>query len=75
MTNKTVNVTIRMDEKVKERAEVLFNELGMNMTTAINIFLKQAIRDNGIPFKIDAFSKTKDIKMTIDDDDDLKDIF
>lgn len=46
------NMNIRMDEEVKAQAEGLFSELGMNMTTAINIFLKQAIRVNGIPFEI-----------------------
>lgn len=46
------NMNIRMDEDVKAQAESLFSELGMNMTTAINVFLKQAIRENGIPFEI-----------------------
>ncbi|MFI3175277.1 MAG: type II toxin-antitoxin system RelB/DinJ family antitoxin [Bacillota bacterium] len=46
------NMNIRMDETVKKQAEELFSDLGMNMTTAINIFLKQAIRENKIPFEI-----------------------
>ncbi len=46
------NMNIRMDEAVKKQAEELFSDLGMNMTTAINIFLKQAIRENKIPFEI-----------------------
>ncbi|MBQ8588530.1 MAG: type II toxin-antitoxin system RelB/DinJ family antitoxin, partial [Clostridia bacterium] len=37
---------------VKKKAETLFSEIGMNMTTAINIFLKQSIRENGIPFEL-----------------------
>jgi DNA-damage-inducible protein J len=41
-----------MNEELKKKAEKLFSELGMNMTTAINIFVKQAVYDRGIPFKI-----------------------
>ena len=50
MANTSMN--IRMDAEVKRQAEALFGEIGMNMTTAINIFLKQAIRQNGIPFEL-----------------------
>ena len=50
MANTSMN--IRMDSEVKRQAEALFSEIGMNMTTAINIFLKQAIRENGIPFEL-----------------------
>lgn len=50
MANTSMN--IRMDADVKRQAEALFGEIGMNMTTAINIFLKQSIRENGIPFEL-----------------------
>ena len=50
MENTTVN--IRTDKEVKLAAEKIFEELGLNMTTAINIFLKQTIRENGIPFEL-----------------------
>jgi len=48
----TTNLNIRTDKEVKERAEVLFSELGLTMTTAINMFLRTAIRENGIPFAL-----------------------
>lgn len=48
----TTNLTIRMDKELKEQAEQLFSELGMNMTTAFNIFLRQAVRQGKIPFEI-----------------------
>ncbi|MDY2735597.1 type II toxin-antitoxin system RelB/DinJ family antitoxin [Intestinibacter sp.] len=48
----TTNVTIRMDEELKKQAEDLFSDLGMNMTTALTIFVKQAIREQKIPFTI-----------------------
>lgn len=48
------NVNIRMDEDVKQQADKLFKELGLNMTTAVNVFVKQAIRQGRIPFVISA---------------------
>ena len=52
MANNTTNLSIRMDTKLKKQAEQLFKELGMNMTTALNIFLIQAVRQGKIPFEI-----------------------
>lgn len=48
----TTNLNIRTDKEMKERAEAIFFELGLNMTTAINIFLRTTIRENGIPFAL-----------------------
>jgi DNA-damage-inducible protein J len=45
-------MNIRMDSDVKKQAERLFAEIGINMTTAINIFLRQSIRQQGIPFEL-----------------------
>ncbi len=50
-TNMT-NLNIRTDKDVKAAAERIFEELGLNMTTAVNIFLRQSIRENGIPFDL-----------------------
>ena len=47
----SVNVTIRVDKDVKKQAEVLFNDLGLNLSSAINMFLHQAIAEQAIPFK------------------------
>lgn len=46
------NLNIRTDKDIKERAEEIFSELGLNMTTAINMFLRTTIRENGIPFNL-----------------------
>jgi DNA-damage-inducible protein J len=48
----TINVTIRLDREVKEDAERLFSELGMNLSTAFNIFARQSLRQGKIPFEI-----------------------
>jgi DNA-damage-inducible protein J len=52
MSGNTVNVTIRLDREVKESAERLFGDFGMNLSTAFNIFARQAIRQGRIPFEI-----------------------
>ena len=46
----TTNLNIRTDKAIKNQAEEIFNELGLNMTTAVNMFLRAAIREHGIPF-------------------------
>ncbi len=48
----TTTLNIRTDKEVKAQAEKLFEALGLNMSTAVNIFLRQAIRENGIPFEL-----------------------
>ena len=48
----TINVTIRLDREIKENAERLFNDLGMNLSTAFNVFARQSLRQGKIPFEI-----------------------
>lgn len=48
----TTTLNIRTDKEVKVQAEKIFDALGLNMSTAVNIFLRQAIRENGIPFEL-----------------------
>ena len=48
----TSNISIRMDSNLKAAAEELYEELGMNLSTAFNIFVRQSLRERGIPFKI-----------------------
>ncbi|GHU79653.1 hypothetical protein FACS1894191_2940 [Clostridia bacterium] len=45
-------VNIRIDDNLKAQADALFDELGLNMTTAFNIFVRQTVRQGGIPFAI-----------------------
>ena len=48
----TSNISIRMDSNLKPEAEDLYEELGMNLSTAFNIFVRQSLRERGIPCKI-----------------------
>ncbi|MCL2152573.1 MAG: type II toxin-antitoxin system RelB/DinJ family antitoxin [Oscillospiraceae bacterium] len=48
------NVTIRVDPDIKTDAETLFSKLGISMSGAVNLFFRQAIRLQSIPFEIKA---------------------
>ena len=47
-------ISLRVDEEVKRNAEKTFNDIGLSMSTAINIFLKKVARENRIPFELSA---------------------
>lgn len=46
------NLNIRTDKDIKEQADKIFSSLGMNTTTAVNLFLRAVIREQGIPFPL-----------------------
>ena len=48
----TSNISIRMNSDLKAAAEALYEELSMNLSTAFTIFVRQSLRERGIPFKI-----------------------
>ena len=63
----TVNLNIRTDKEIKEKAENIFQELGINMTTAINMFLRTSIRENGIPFDLKIDTVNDETKIAIEE--------
>lgn len=52
MNNASTNITVRLDSDVKRECEGIFGDLGMNLTTAINVFLRKSIRVGGFPFDV-----------------------
>lgn len=48
----STNFSVRMDSDIKKQCESLYGELGMNLTTAINVFLRQSLRVGGFPFEV-----------------------
>jgi DNA-damage-inducible protein J len=52
MQAQDVRVTVRVNRELKEDAEELFNYLGLNMSNAVNIFLRKAVDQKGIPFSV-----------------------
>ncbi|MCI8776354.1 MAG: type II toxin-antitoxin system RelB/DinJ family antitoxin [Oscillospiraceae bacterium] len=61
------NITIRMDEELKKQAEELFSDLGLNMTTAIIAFTKQAVREQRIPFELTRRIPNEETLQAIDE--------
>lgn len=61
----TTNINIRVDSSLKEQAEKLFSELGMNMTTAITVFLRSAVSYEGIPFEIRKNTPNEETKAAL----------
>jgi len=51
------NLTIRIDEELKQEAEVLFNKIGLNMSSAINVFFRKAVGSQSIPFELEAYDE------------------
>lgn len=49
---KTINFSIRVDKDIKSQCESIYEELGINLTTAINVFLRQSLRAGGFPFDV-----------------------
>ena len=54
----TTNLSIRIDRNLKEEADQVFNSLGMNLTTAITVFVRQAVRQKKIPFEITLYPES-----------------
>ena len=63
----TTNLNIRTDKDIKDQAERIFSELGLTMTTAINIFLRTAVRENGIPFELKLETPNDTTKAAIEE--------
>ena len=71
------SMSIRLDSEVKEQAQQVFNSLGMDMTTAINIFLRQAIQYQGLPFdvRLDENRKLMEVLADLDQNRNMSQSF
>ena len=65
--NNSTNLNIRIDKSVKDNSEKVLEALGLNMTTAINMFLREVIRVNGIPFEIKGNTPNKETIEAIEE--------
>lgn len=61
------NINIRMDENLKRQFDMLCNELGLNMTTAVNIFARTMVRQQKIPFEVALDVPNAETLAAIDD--------
>lgn len=52
MASNTTSFSFKLDAELKEQCEALFEELGLDLPTAINVFLRQSLRAGGFPFEV-----------------------
>lgn len=65
MANNTSAININVDSNIKKEATELFNSLGLNMSTAINLFLRKSINEGGIPFELKNPKPTRALKKAL----------
>ena len=68
----TTNINVRVDSALKKEAEDLFNDLGLNMSSAITMFLRSAINHDGIPFEIKRPTPNADTKSTLAEYEEMR---
>lgn len=73
MSNITSIVSVNVPKEVKDESNIIFNNLGLNMSTAINIFLKKVISERGIPFEIKESVPNKELIEALQEGEDILD--
>ena len=68
----TTNINVRVDSELKQEAEALFDDLGLNMSAAITMFLKSAVSHDGIPFEVKRAVPNEQTKAALAEYDDMK---
>ena len=68
----TTNINVRIDSALKQEAENLFNDLGLNMSSAITMFLRSAINHNGIPFEVKRPVPNAETRAALDEYEEMK---
>ena len=64
-------IQIRTDAEVKKQAKALFEELGLDLSTAINIFLKKCIKEEGIPYALKNSKRNKESEKALKEVDEM----
>lgn len=68
----TTNINVRVDKELKQSAEELFRDLGLNMSAAITMFLKNAVEYDGIPFEVRRHSFNAETRAALDEYNEMK---
>ena len=68
----TTNINVRVDSELKQSAEALFTDLGLNMSTAITMFLKSAVSHDGIPFEVKRMTPNAETRAALAEYDEMK---
>jgi DNA-damage-inducible protein J len=70
MASLITTINVNVDKNVKEQANNLFNSLGLNMSTAINMFLRKAINEGGIPFEVN-LKPSRELRKALKEGEDI----
>ncbi len=65
------NFSVRIDSEVKAQSEAIFNKLGLNLTTAINVFLRKSIQEGGLPFDVKMDKPSKETLLAIQEAEEI----
>lgn len=68
----TININVCVDSELKQSAEALFTDLGLNMSTAITMFLKTAVSHDGIPFEVKRMVPNVETRAALAEYDEMK---
>lgn len=68
----TTNINVRVDSELKQSAEALFSDLGLNMSSAITMFLKSAVSHDGIPFEVKRLTPNAETKAALAEYEEMK---
>ncbi|MBE5806909.1 MAG: type II toxin-antitoxin system RelB/DinJ family antitoxin [Clostridiales bacterium] len=68
----TTNINVRIDSDLKLQAESLFSDLGMNMSTAITMFLKSAVAHDGLPFEVKRAQPNAETRQALAEYEEMK---
>lgn len=61
----TTNFSVRLDSDLKKQSEALYGELGVNLTTAINVFLRKSLKVGGFPFEVRNDEPNRETKLAL----------
>ena len=67
----TTNLNVRVDGMLKKEADMLFKDLWLNMSTAINMFLIKCVKTASIPFEISEPKPSRSLKKALKEADDM----
>lgn len=67
----TTNLNIRIDSNLKKECDSLFKDMGLNMTTAISMFLTKCVKTESIPFAIERHKPNKELIQAIKEGDQI----
>ncbi len=68
----TTNINVRVDTELKKTAEALFADLGLNMSTAITMFLRSAVSHDGIPFEVKRMTPNVETRAALAEFEEMK---